>query len=56
MLLKLKVVSTETPVTYIHTYKYVAHAEGRGNRKLQVLVYDILPWRKLPESDARSVG
>ena len=24
--------------------------------KLQALVYDILPWRKVPESDARSVG
>ena len=24
-------------------------------RKLQALVYDILPWRKVPESDARSV-
>ena len=24
--------------------------------KLQALVYDILPWRKMPESDARSVG
>ena len=24
--------------------------------KLQALVYDVLPWRKLPESDARSVG
>ena len=23
--------------------------------KLQALVYDILPWRKVPESDARSV-
>ena len=23
--------------------------------KLQALVYDILPWRKMPESDARSV-
>ena len=22
--------------------------------KLQALVYDILPWRKVPESDARS--
>ena len=31
---------------------------GGGNRrgsKLQALVYDILPWRKVPESDARSV-
>ena len=24
--------------------------------KLHALVYDILPWRKVPESDARSVG
>ena len=24
--------------------------------KLQALVYDILPWRKVPESDDRSVG
>ena len=24
--------------------------------KLQALVYDILPWRKVPESDARSVS
>ena len=24
--------------------------------KLQALAYDILPWRKVPESDARSVG
>ena len=24
-------------------------------RKLQAPVYDILPWRKVPESDARSV-
>ena len=24
--------------------------------KLQALVYDILPWRKVPESDARSVA
>ena len=29
---------------------------GRERRKLQTLVYDILPWRKVPESDARSVG
>ena len=25
-------------------------------RELQALVYDILPWRKVPESDVRSVG
>ena len=24
--------------------------------KLRAAVYDILPWRKMPESDARSVG
>ena len=24
--------------------------------KLHALVYDILPWRKVPESDARSEG
>ena len=24
--------------------------------KLQALVYNILPWRKVPESDARSVA
>ena len=24
--------------------------------KLQALVYDILPWRKVPESDVRSVS
>ena len=27
-----------------------------GQLKLKALVYDILPWRKVPESDARSVG
>ena len=33
-------------------------AEHRSDNlppKLQTLVYDILPWRKVPESDARSV-
>ena len=24
--------------------------------RLQALVYDILPWRRVPESDVRSVG
>ena len=28
---------------------------GSDNCKLQALVYDILLWRKVPESDARSV-
>ena len=28
---------------------------GGSGGKLQALVYDILPWRKVPESDARSV-
>ena len=28
----------------------------KASPKLQALVYDILPWRKVPESDARSVG
>ena len=28
----------------------------RGGCKLQALIYDILPSRKVPESDARSVG
>ena len=30
--------------------------EERVACKLQALVYDILPWRKVLESDARSVG
>ena len=29
---------------------------GKERLRLQALVYDILPWRKVPESDARSVG
>ena len=29
--------------------------QGQKRPKLQALVYDILPWRKVPESDARSV-
>ena len=29
---------------------------GWGGLKLQALVYDILPRRKVPESDARIVG
>ena len=32
------------------------HREETAVYKLQALVYDILPWRKVPESDARSVG
>ena len=28
----------------------------RDYAKLQALVYDILPWRKVPERDAGSVG
>ena len=28
----------------------------RGQDKLQALLYDILPWRKVPESGAWSVG
>ena len=31
-------------------------ARGEERLRLQALVYDILPWRKVPESDARSVG
>ena len=42
---------------------WVCRAEGagggrwvRGIIELQALVYYILPWRRVPESDARSVG
>ena len=37
------------------SFALVVPQQQCSGRKLQALVYDILLWRKVPESDARSV-
>ena len=40
----------------VNTFQLDGTTYHSPSLKLQALVYDILPWRKVPESDARSVS